>query len=539
MSSWPPHLPIAITASRAEAAASPDPRPGDGQRRRRACRRRGRTSSAAASSTPRWWARSRAASRSSSRRYSTRSASTRLARPAAVATGSGRRRVGADGARAAPPRTAYAAGRVRAERRVGQLAPVLGVAAPGGRPAPALAPSTREQPHRGALVVGERRRAARRAGRRPASASRDQPGRAARSGSAVRPSSAQQRLGGVAELRRCPRGRGSGSLEAEPEQVARGWSAVRVIGGPAHASANRAASGRQRVVELVARRRRSRRARRPASRPARAWSLAVGVGPGRDARSASTSGWCWTPQTVGREAGHLHLAAGGLRRARPRRRAASVTTSSFHCTPRRGVASRAEAAGRRRASAVQPTSSRPTCWPRGLRRRPRRRGPPRPAGGPGRCPSVGTPSATRVADQLLDRAEPRRCRRRRWRPSRRRAPPARRTPSRVGQRVAGVRAADLERAARPRRASRRRGRRAVASCSTTGSRRSRLRSRIAQERSRPDQPSVSRQAGQHRTAERHRVTTWRQPGVPSVGPRAEQQAASTWIAASPSPSATR
>ena len=94
--------------------------------------------------------------------------------------------IGADRLAAAPARTAYAAGRVEPRNGSAQLAPVVGVPARGGRPSAWLAPSTRQQPHRRALVVGELGDAAPVSAR---SASRTRPARAW-SGSAVRASSA-------------------------------------------------------------------------------------------------------------------------------------------------------------------------------------------------------------------------------------------------------------------------------------------------------------------------------------------------------------
>ena len=108
MSSWPPHLPIAITASRTESYDSTRARAIASAASRVAAARS--EISAAASSTPTWWARSRAARRSRIRRYSTRSAST--------ASASGSPATGIAAAGSAPTavsiasRTAYAAARV-------------------------------------------------------------------------------------------------------------------------------------------------------------------------------------------------------------------------------------------------------------------------------------------------------------------------------------------------------------------------------------------------------------------------------------------
>ena len=125
-----------------------------------------------------------------------------------------------------------------------------------------------------------------------------------------------------------------------------------------------------------------------------------------------------------------------------------VTTSLFHCTA--GASSSAVTGASSRstcASAVQPTSSTPICWPCGGRR-PR---PPRATARswwPRQMPSSGVPSADGAAAQLLDVASATGGRRRRRRPSRRRAPAARR--GRPGPPAASHRRRDGVRRARDR-----------------------------------------------------------------------------------------
>ena len=171
--------------------------------------------SAAASSTPTWWARSRDGQAQQDAGGTPPAARPPPPRPGSPATGAGSCG-SAPTARSSASRTAYAAGAGRAERRVGQLAPVLGVAGEvrGQRGAGA---QHRAQPHRGALVVGdlgEHRRPGPRP-RRPAAAAR----RGRRRGRRWRPGGSVS--GGPRRRRaaRCRPARRRAVLEAEADQL--------------------------------------------------------------------------------------------------------------------------------------------------------------------------------------------------------------------------------------------------------------------------------------------------------------------------------
>ena len=389
MSSWPPHLPIAMTASRTDAGLLPHLRPGHRQpgleraappgrraRRRRRRRRRGgpgraRPAAPAAGGRPR---ASRRGPRSSGRAATGTSASGSA--PTAVSSAA---------------RTAYAAGRVLP--RVGS---VRSRQWSGWRTrwsvSAWLAPSTRQQPHRGALVVDE--------GVEQAS-----PGVVGRLGQPEQPGQREvgvgraaeqgdERLGVVAEQGHPVEG-AVGVDEPVPEQVAatraRPWSwHHRVIGGGPRPrrSGRRAAATRPRARRA---RRRSRRGRRRGRGPGPGASSRSSAAQGRR-MSASTSGWCWTPHTVGaNRAACTSTPRARGQHARPRR-GASVTTSSCQCTPRRGVAT-VDISGSRWASGVQPSVQQPELSGRA--------GcvstvPPRATAAswwPRQMPSTGTPSA--------------------------------------------------------------------------------------------------------------------------------------------------
>ena len=168
-------------------------------------------SSAEASSTPRWWARSRAASRVSSRRYSTRSASTASPSPQ-------RSRSGASLAGSAP--TARSSAAAHGVRRRG------GWSRGTGRPARATArgagtggrsaPGSRRAPRAAASPCPRRRRARATSPGSARSARRTSPARAW-SGSAVRASSATSGSAS-SPSRASSSARGAESVEPEPQQ---------------------------------------------------------------------------------------------------------------------------------------------------------------------------------------------------------------------------------------------------------------------------------------------------------------------------------
>ena len=273
---------------------------------------------------------------------------------------------------------------------------------------------------------------------RPASAS---------SGSAVRASSASS--GSAASPSRRERGqRGVRVQEPESQQVA--------LAGrrPRHRSGvllgERGEPGRQRppgVVELgargVDRRAAARRCRCRGSRGEPRSDSAHGCSTG-----TSTSGCSCTPHIAGAKRTACTSPCAGLRRAASRPSGSAVTTSSFHCTPRRGVASGPSSRSPAAAS-VQPSAEQPDLLAARVALDACRRARPRSAGGPGRCRA----SAARVA-----------------RPSRTSSltgpsqacassssapigPPRTSSPSyaaRSGSVVAGVRAAYVERRSRPR-----------------------------------------------------------------------------------------
>ena len=304
MSSWPPHLPIAITASRAVARASPTRGAGDRQRRLEGAGGEvgelgggvvdaevvGQVAGGEPEQEPAVLHAQRV---------------DRLARPAASATGVGVARVGADRRAAAPSRTAYAAGRVRAERRVGQLAPLLGVPARGGRPAPARAEHASSSriavPSSSASSAQQRRR-----GRRPRSASRHQrrraPGRGRRCGRAAR-AAARPASPSARELgQRARRGRGSRAGAASPVLV-RGRSSAHSPAGvrrPASA-ANDAASGRQAASSSARGVVDRRRSRASWSMPLRHVASRGRRRPTAASTRPSTSGCSCTPHTRRRE----------------------------------------------------------------------------------------------------------------------------------------------------------------------------------------------------------------------------------------------
>ena len=412
------------TPPRPPAAGRPPARP-------RACRRRGRRARRRRRRRPRSWARSRAASRSSTPAVLHPQRVDRLGvghawRPAPGRAG--RRRP----PRSSPSRTANAAGRV--EPSVGSVSSrqcsgwrqqVVG-RAPRSRRArraaasrcPRRRPAPRAAPSRSSTGLGQpdQLRPAPGRGRRCAP-------RRATSGSAGVPERGEVLLGarvGVGEAEPgqvCP-GRWSGRLmrPRSPAATSAGEARRRAAArprparpGPPSMSASSASASSPRSASVGRARRRSTQAPTIAS---------------------STSGCRCTPHTAGREPGRLHLAVGGRGQHDRARRAARSTTSLFHCTPaaRRGATS-AEQRVRRPRPRSSRRRARPICWPRGFAPT----APPSATAAswcPRQIPSVGSPVAAAAADQVLGRRQPPVVRRRRRRPSRRRAPPARRSPSR-------------------------------------------------------------------------------------------------------------
>ncbi len=396
MSSWPPHLPIAMTASRASRRVVAHPLAGDGQRGVEGAggevgelgggvvdaevvgQVAGGQAEQDAGGTP-------PAARPPPRRRAGRG----RRRSSCGSAPTAREQLLADGVRR---------GAGRAHRRVGELAPVLGVAAEvvGQRLAGA---EHREQPHRGALVVDERPRASARppaAPRpRPAGPARRARGRGRRCGragrAAARPASpsaarfASDCSGSWKPSRvRCPswwrvwlpgtlRAPGSGRWSQRDVGEARGQrrpGVVELLPGLLDL-------GEQRVgVEAAV---------------GELGPLGVGD-PGADDRLVDLGVQLDAPGASGAKRADLDLAVRGLRQDhRAGGRLDHEVVVPLDAAARGGQPARR--AGRRAASSVQPTSSSPTCWPRGL-------GVTRPPSAapsswwPRQMPRVGTPSAT-------------------------------------------------------------------------------------------------------------------------------------------------
>ena len=401
-------------------------RPGPGPRRgrRRGCRPRGRTARRRRRRRPgggRGRGRRAAAGPGGTPPAARRRASRVGAawRPGARRRGRRRPRAAARRGRRTPP-----AGSSRAVGSV-ELAPLLGVPDQVVGQGDAHA-EHRQQPHRGALVVGERGRAARRRRRRPrpAGPARPGPGRGRRSGRGS-PAAGRPR-------RRAGRGCSSATLgvgEAEPDQAA-------LAGGAPGSSRVRPTqlgeAGGQRPPRLV-----ELGAGGVDLASTASWSMpvlevvvAVAGGPRHAAPARSTSGCSWTPQAAGANRATWFSPA-GVAASAVAPSGSSVTTSVFHWTPRRGVGERpdqlvvrrlgrparcrtARPAGRRGFGSDRPPRATATSW------------------WPRQTPRVGTPAVDGLPDPLLDRRRARGRWRRRWRPSTRRGRAARRTPSRSG-----------------------------------------------------------------------------------------------------------
>ena len=379
MSSWPPHLPMAMTASRTRRGLLPHLGAGDRERRPRACPPRGRRARRPRRRRPTWWARSRAASRTRMRRYATRIASS-ASLSGSVATG--RSASGsAPTAVSSLARTAYAAGRVlpivgsvRSRQWSGcrtrwSASAWLAPSTDSSRMA-VPSSSTRASSSSSAIVGGLGQ--AQQAGQREVGVGGPAEQR-------------DERLGVVAEPGHPVEG-AVGVDEPVPEQVAaaggRPGHALGVTGGgprprrtgrPAGARPPRARRGR----------RRSRRAR-PRGRALRQVELAVGLGPG--------------PDQVGVDLGVVLDAPHGRRE--PRRldldpvgagqhdgavgHLGDHVVVPVHAAARGGDAWTSAGRGGRRASS---RSCAARTSGRGSSSRPRRRGRRPRAGGPGRCPA--------------------------------------------------------------------------------------------------------------------------------------------------------
>ena len=230
---------------------------------------------------------------------------------------------------------------------------------------------------------------------RPPAASR--PARAG-SGSAV-----AARSGGSAARRR-PAARCRASAAARRgSRGGRSCPAVVIAPRPA-SSTKRTASGRQ-----ARRARRGRRRSRASTRPGRCRARGGRRGRPRPRRTIAARrprGAAGRPRRRGANRATWTSPAGSARQD-DRAVGQPVTRSLFQWT-RRGPGRAADAAGRRRAPRSSRRRSRPTSWPRGLRRDVA-------AEGDGdqlvaeADPERSAPAGRRLADQVLDRAEPRAC----------------------------------------------------------------------------------------------------------------------------------
>ena len=267
-------------------------------------------------------------------------------------------------------------------------------------PSAVLAPSTAQQPHRGALVVGDLARASRRPRRRLLVEPLGQPQQARRGrgrGRRSRPSGRSSGCAGVAEPLDASRGRAAPSTKPSPDagstrpRVGSSASSPRELGearAPAAASAPSQLGARPPSIVRehgVLRRGRARRASSRSSSAQRREDV------GRPPRGGTAR-----PRRARANRADLELAVGRAREHDGARRAGRSTTSSFHWMPRLGARCAARRSGSSAASSVQPDRhAAPTVLAARVARRPRRRAPPRPAGGRGRCPSVGMPRGDR------------------------------------------------------------------------------------------------------------------------------------------------
>ena len=407
MSSWPPHLPIAMTASRAAPAARCLAPPAAGRRPapRRGCRRRGRRARRPRRRRPGGGSGRGRPGGAARRRYSTRSASTASA-SGTVAAGDRVVRVGADGLeQALADGVRRRAG--RAEGRVGELAPVLGVAAEvvGERLAGA------EHATAAASPCPRRRRApassCSAAVRRSALGQPDQRGER-QVGVGGAGEQREQRLGGVAERARGLLERLARVLRSRAGSGCPWWwwagsrRSRRRRAGPRATSAKPAASGARRGrarpgrprCRRAARRRRGRgrrarcarrrspRARRSPRRPRGAAARPTSAGPNR-AACTSPSGVCGEHDARRRAARRrvvvpLHAAARGGQAARRAGRRGRLGPADVEQPDLLAA----------RVGRDPPPSAVPSSW------------------WPRQMPSVGTSLRDGVPDQLLDRADP-------------------------------------------------------------------------------------------------------------------------------------
>ncbi len=148
---------------------------------------------------------------------------------------------------------------------------------------------------------------------------------------------------------------------------------ARFIGGARSRPPGRrraARPGRRTRPPAGATRRPARRGPPSTSRSSASWSMPSASWEPRSESAhgcrtrASTSGCSWTPHAVGVNR-TAWISPRGVRASTVAAGGSPVTTSLFHCTPRRGVASD-PSSGSASAARSQPTSSRPSCWPRGL-----------------------------------------------------------------------------------------------------------------------------------------------------------------------------
>ena len=341
--------------------------------------------------------------------------------------GQGRRSgVGSSGsaptARSRPARTAYAAGPGRAEGRVGELAPVLGV------PDEVVAQRLAGAEHARAAASRCPRRstsAASSAVRSGVSVSRTSPA-SAWSGSAVRPRNASSGSAAGPSVASV----GLGPVDVAEAEAQQGSAPHRLVA--AHRRVRRhqvERTGRPAVARRCPARRGPHRSRRAAAAGRR---RARGGRPGRPrpttpATGTSTSGCNCTPQARGANRTAWTSPAGvAASTAAPGRRHRDDVVVPVHAASRRSLAQRAGEAGRPGglgpADVEEHRAAARAGW-----RRPRRPAPRPAAGGPGRCRAWAGPGRPRRAGGPCT-GRSRHARRRRRRPSRRRARPARRTP---------------------------------------------------------------------------------------------------------------
>ena len=253
----------------------------------------------------------------------------------------------------------------RPERRVGEVPPLVGVAQQVVAERGAGAEHA-EQPHRGALVGGDRVQQLRR-GRRPGRRGRRGSATAWSGSAATAPRCTSSSAGGPmpvqgrsgASRRRGSRAGPGGPVVVLTRPSLTGAPAPRPDAAPTKRRGQRLPGGPQLglggghvgdvLVDVDA---------------ALDRVVAVVVGPDRT-MSPPASGCHCTPQTVGAKRAACTSPC-GVRASSTAPSGRRATMSLFHCAARAGAASPARTAGRPPAASVQPTSSTPTCWPRGF-----------------------------------------------------------------------------------------------------------------------------------------------------------------------------